>query len=82
MCSSDLDTEDDGHYILQAMSEHEMTKWIDMINCLTNLAAKCHLIYLGSSPKPHISNHIHNPVVVVQDPRAGETPSLFNIVLS
>ena len=29
-------------------------------------------------PKPQISDHIHNPMVASQDPRAGEAPSLFN----
>ena len=74
-----LDTEDGGHYILQATSKREMTKWIDTINRVTNLAAKRRLTYLGSSPKPQISDHIHNPVVASQDPRAGEASSLFSL---
>lgn len=66
-----LDTEDGGHYILQAMNKKEMTKWLDTINKVTSTAAKRRLTYLG--PKPQIQDHIHEqPAVASKDPRAGE----------
>ena len=49
-----LDTDDGGHYLLQAMTKREMNKWLETISCVTSTAA-----YLGHSPKPQISDHIH-----------------------
>ncbi|KAF9222356.1 hypothetical protein BS17DRAFT_838369 [Gyrodon lividus] len=57
-----LDTEDGGQYLLQAISQQEMTKWIDTINKVSKIAAKRRLTYLGNSPKPQLSDHIHDPV--------------------
>ncbi|KXN93326.1 Rho GTPase-activating protein 12 [Leucoagaricus sp. SymC.cos] len=64
-----LDTEDGGHYILQAVNKKEMNKWLDTINRVTSTAAKRRLTYLG--PKPQIRDHIHEqPIVASRDPRA------------
>ncbi|KIK93915.1 hypothetical protein PAXRUDRAFT_485676 [Paxillus rubicundulus Ve08.2h10] len=57
-----LDTEDGGQYLLQAISRQEMTRWIDTINKVSKIAAKRRLTYLGNSPKPQLSDHIHDPV--------------------
>jgi hypothetical protein len=67
-----LDTEDGGHYLLQAVNKREMNKWLDTISRVTNTAAKRRLTYIGSSPKPQIADHIHShPIVASRDPKAG-----------
>lgn len=67
-----LDTEDGGHYLLQAISRREMTKWLDTINRVSKTAAKRRLTYIGS-PKPQLADHIHNnPTTSSRDPRAGQ----------
>lgn len=67
-----LDTEDGGHYLLQAINKRDMTKWMDTINRVTKMVAKRRLTYLGSAPKPQLSDHIHNhPIVASRDPMAG-----------
>lgn len=67
-----LDTEDGGHYLLQAMSKREMTTWLDTISRVTKMAAKRRLTYLGHSPKPQLADHIHDhPVTASRDPKAG-----------
>jgi hypothetical protein len=66
-----LDSEDGGHYLLQAMNKREMMKWIETINRVTKMVAKRRLTYLGNSPKARVSDHIHDPVVASRDPMAG-----------
>jgi len=73
-----LDTEDGGHYLLQAISRREMTKWLDTINRVSKTAAKRRLTYIGS-PKPQLADHIHNPTTSSRDPRAGKLP-MFVVV--
>jgi hypothetical protein len=69
-----LDTEDGGHYLLQAISKRDMVKWMDTINRVTTMAAKRRLTYLGNSPKPQLSDHIHNrPMTASRDPTAGKS---------
>ncbi|KAF8805136.1 hypothetical protein BYT27DRAFT_7105396 [Phlegmacium glaucopus] len=66
-----LDTDDGGHYLLQAMTKREMNKWLETISRVTKMAAKRRLTYLGHSPKPQISDHIHStPIVASRDPKA------------
>ncbi len=68
-----LDTEDGGHYLLQATNKREMTKWLETISRVTKMAAKRRLTYLGNSPKPQLADHIHShPIVASRDPKAGE----------
>ena len=68
-----LDTDDGGHYLLQAMTKREMNKWLETISRVTKMAAKRRLTYLGHSPKPQISDHIHStPIVASRDPKAGK----------
>ncbi|OAX35708.1 hypothetical protein K503DRAFT_868067 [Rhizopogon vinicolor AM-OR11-026] len=68
-----LDTEDGGHYLLQAISRQEMIRWIEQINRVATLAAKRRLTYLGNSPKPQLADHIHDQpsgTTASRDPRA------------
>ncbi|KAG6334782.1 hypothetical protein ID866_4315 [Astraeus odoratus] len=74
-----LDTEDGGHYLLQAISKPEMAKWIDQISKVSKTAAKRRLTYLGNSPKPQLSDHIHDHVVA---PSASRHPTaVFGVEL-
>ncbi|KAL0955530.1 hypothetical protein HGRIS_001768 [Hohenbuehelia grisea] len=66
-----LDTEDGGHYLLQAMNRPDMNRWIETINRVTKMTAKRRLTYLGNSPKPQVADHIHDqPRVPSRDPLA------------
>ncbi|KAG5636991.1 hypothetical protein H0H81_006167 [Sphagnurus paluster] len=66
-----LDTEDGGHYLLQAINKRDMVKWIETISRVAKMAAKRRLTYLGSSPKPQLADHIHShPIVPSRDPKA------------
>ncbi|KAJ7511353.1 rho GTPase activating protein 22 [Mycena galericulata] len=65
-----LDTEDGGHYVLQAVNKREMTRWIETIHRITQTAAKRRLTYLGN-PKPQLADHLHDgPVAGSRDPLA------------
>ncbi|KAF5354352.1 hypothetical protein D9758_010729 [Tetrapyrgos nigripes] len=65
-----LDTEDGGHYLLQALSKREMTKWIETLTKVSNTAAKRRLTYMGS-PKPQVADHIQaQPATATRDPTA------------
>lgn len=67
-----LDTEDGGHYFLQAMNRKDMVKWINTLNRVTKMAAKRRLTYLGNSPKPQLADHLHDhPKSASRDPNAG-----------
>ena len=74
-----LDTEDGGHYLLQATNKREMTKWLETISRVTKMAAKRRLTYLGNSPKPQLADHIHShPIVASRDPKAGELSCVYS----
>lgn len=78
-----LNTEDGGHYILQAMNRKDMVKWMDTISRITKMAAKRRLTYLGNSPKPQLSDHIHNrPMTASRHPTAGKQVSFETLTLS
>jgi hypothetical protein len=69
-----LDTEDGGRYLLQAATKAEMTTWIRTIDHVSKTAAKRRLTYIGNSPKPKLSDHIHDrPMTASRDPTAGES---------
>ncbi|KAF6752251.1 rho GTPase activating protein 22 [Ephemerocybe angulata] len=55
-----LETEDGGHYLLQATSKKDMAKWLEIISKVTQSVAQRRLTYLGNSPKPQIADHIHD----------------------
>jgi hypothetical protein len=77
-----LDTEDGGHYLLQAMNKRDMVLWIETINQVTRMAAKRRLTYLGNSPKARVSDHIHDPIVASRDPMAGRFQISSSLCLS
>lgn len=67
-----LDTEDGGHYLLQAMNRKDMVKWMDAISRLSKIAANRRLTWMGNSPKPQIMDHIPDrSIATPKDPRAG-----------
>ena len=66
-----LDTEDGGHYLLQAINRREMVKWLETINRVAKTTAKRRLTYTGTV-KPQVSDHIHNPTTASRDPKAGK----------
>lgn len=69
-----LETEDGGHYLLQALSRKEMMKWVDTINKVAKITAKRRLTYIGNSPKPQIADHLHaDPLPTGKGPRAGQS---------
>ncbi|KAF9065118.1 hypothetical protein BDP27DRAFT_1332534 [Rhodocollybia butyracea] len=66
-----LNMEDGGHYLLQAMSKREMIKWIETLAKISKTAAKRQLTYLGNSPGPQAADHIHDhPTTASRDPKA------------
>jgi GTPase-activating protein BEM2 len=68
-----LNTDDGGHYLLQAMNKKDMLNWIDVITRISNDAAQRRLTYQGNSPKPQLSDHLHSrPLVASRDPTAGK----------
>src|SRR6267154_3664842 len=80
-----LDTEDSGHYLLQAISKQEMVRWIEQINRVAKLAAKRRLTYFGNSPKPQLADHIHDhpsTTTALRDPRAGKGFLVFHFAVS
>jgi GTPase-activating protein BEM2 len=73
-----LDTEDGGHYLLQAVDKKDMLKWMDTISRVGNMATKRRLTYLENSPKPQPSDHIHNhPTTASRDPTSGTFFEIF-----
>ncbi|KAI0046467.1 hypothetical protein FA95DRAFT_1606903 [Auriscalpium vulgare] len=66
-----LDTEDGGHYLMQAATKQEMTKWTQTIDHVSRSAARRRLTYLGNSPKPQLADHIHDHAPTsIRDPTA------------
>lgn len=65
-----LDTEDGGHYLLQAIDKADMKKWIDTIEKVSKNAAKRRLTYLGQNSNAQMSEHLLAPGSVSRDPRA------------
>ncbi|KAK0471613.1 rho GTPase activating protein 22 [Armillaria novae-zelandiae] len=65
-----VDTEDGGHYLLQAMNKRDMTKWLETINRVAKMAAKRRLTYIGSSPKPELSDLRAGSSAPSRDPNA------------
>ncbi len=70
-----VDTEDGGHYLLQALNKGDMKRWMETIDRVSKTAAKRRLTYLGNTSKVQLSDHILTPGVASRDPRAGKVPS-------
>jgi hypothetical protein len=69
-----LDTEDGGHFLLQAATKSEMTKWINTLDHVSKTAAKRRLTYIGNSPQPKLADHMHDrPTTASRDPTAGKS---------
>jgi hypothetical protein len=67
-----VDTEDGGHYLLQAQSKRDMNKWLETISRVTKIAGERRRTYLG--PKALIADHIHHgPIIPSRDPKAGKS---------
>lgn len=67
-----IDTEDGGHYLFQALDKADMKKWMDTIEKVSKSAAKRRLTYLGNGSKIQPSDHLLTPGAASRDPRAGE----------
>jgi hypothetical protein len=68
-----LDTEDGGHYLLQAIDRKDMLKWMETISRVSNIVAKRRLTYLGDSPQPHPADHVHShSITATRDLIAGK----------
>ncbi|CCM03013.1 uncharacterized protein FIBRA_05130 [Fibroporia radiculosa] len=66
-----LDTEDGGHYLLQAINKPDMKKWMDTIQHVSKVTAKRRLTYLGQNSKMQLSDHLLGQTVAAsEDPRA------------
>ncbi|KAI9061367.1 hypothetical protein FKP32DRAFT_1594529 [Trametes sanguinea] len=66
-----IDSEDGGHYLLQAASQQEMKKWTETIERVSKMTAKRRLTYLGQNTKPQLSEHLlAKPAVATRDPHA------------
>ncbi|KAF7320799.1 Rho GTPase activating protein 22 [Mycena chlorophos] len=77
-----VDSEDGGHYILQAVNKREMFKWLESINRVTQTTAKRRLTYLGT-PKPQIADHLQGgPAASSHDPHAGEYSQIHGVFLT
>ncbi|KAJ7036799.1 rho GTPase activating protein 22 [Mycena alexandri] len=65
-----VQTEDGGSYVLQAVNKREMLKWVEIITRVTQTTAKRRLTYLGN-PKPQLADHLNDgPVSTIRDPYA------------
>lgn len=70
-----LDTEDGGHYLLQALSRNDMSEWIETINTSIRTHAQRRLTYMGpgDSSQLQLSDHSQpRPVSSSRDPTAGK----------
>lgn len=66
-----IDTEDGGHYLLQALDKADMKKWFESIEKVSKMAAKRRLTYLGHNSKMQASDHLFTAGAAPRDPRAG-----------
>lgn len=71
-----LDTEDGGHYLLQALNRSDMNHWISTINTTVRVHAQRRLTYLGNSGQMQFTDHLHQPrpTTASRDPTAGMLP--------
>ncbi|KAI0352013.1 hypothetical protein OH77DRAFT_829733 [Trametes cingulata] len=66
-----IDSEDGGHYLLQAASQQEMRKWTETIERVSKMTAKRRLTYLGQNAKMQLADHLlAKPAVATRDPHA------------
>jgi hypothetical protein len=66
-----LDTEDGGHYLLQAPTRAEMHKWLGTLRQVSKAAAQRRLTYIGNSAKSTLEEHMQErPKAASHDPAA------------
>jgi hypothetical protein len=76
-----LDTEDGGHFLLQAQNKKDMVQWINKINHVAKTAAKRRLTYMGNNAKLQLSDHLSSrPKTGSHDPTAGKLSTDYKIV--
>jgi hypothetical protein len=68
-----LDTEDGGHYLLQATSKQEMNLWMSTIISTVKNHAQRRLTYLGNASQLQMPDQLSaRPSPINEDPNAGE----------
>lgn len=68
-----IDTEDGGHYLLQALSKNDMSQWMQMISTAIRTHAQRRLTYLGNPSQLHVADHVQpRPITASHDPKAGK----------
>lgn len=67
-----VDTEDGGHYLLQALDKSDMKKWMETIERVSKMAAQRRLTYMGQNSKMQLSDHLLASNTTSRDPKAGE----------
>ena len=75
-----LDTEDGGHYLLQALSRIDMTQWVNTINTTVRLHAQRRLTYIGNAAQQiALTENVQpRPATATKDPTAGTIFSIFS----
>lgn len=77
-----LDTEDGGHYLLQALSRNDMNEWLETISTSVKTHAQRRLTYMGpgDSNQLQLSDHTQpRPASSSRDPTAGEWTPIFSV---
>lgn len=68
-----IDTEDGGHYLLQALSKGDMSGWMQTISTAVRTYAQRRLTYMGGSSPLQFTDHVQpRPVTASRDPKAGK----------
>jgi hypothetical protein len=66
-----VDTEDGGHYLFQALNQKEMARWMGGIGHISEVAAKRRLTWIGTAPRPQ--DHLADRgKVIASGPTAGQ----------
>ena len=66
-----IDTEDGGHYLLQALSKNDMNSWMQAISTTVKTFAQRRRTYIGTSHVPITDNIQPRPLTAIRDPKAG-----------
>lgn len=75
-----LDTEDGGHYLFQALSRNDMHQWIKAISTSVQSYAQRRLTYIGDASQLQFSDHLQPRPIAAQEPGAGEYLIFINFV--
>lgn len=77
-----LDTEDGGHYLLQALDKGDMKKWMETVDRVSKTAAKRRLTYMGQNSKMQMSEHLLGAGDASRNPKAGELSAHVDFCLA